>query len=222
MNYLAHAFPLIEHGADPYEVAGVATPDWLGVAARRVKCRSKHAEPFLTHPDPAWAAVARGIVRHHADDLWFHESRSFTELSLGFAKQLRETLAEATSMRPWFVGHILVEMLLDAELDRRQPGLLDAYYDCVANVDPERVTDAVERMCRHALPKLSTLIERFVEVRFIADYRTERGLMLRLNQVMGRVGLSPLPDSATMLMAEFREEVARRADDLLAAPAAAA
>lgn len=223
MNYLAHAKPLLDAGAaDPYEIAGVATPDWLGVAARRVKCRSKHAAPFRDADDSALASVARGVMRHHADDLWFHESRAFTELSLDFAKQLRGALGEATAMRPWFVGHILVEMLLDAELDRRQLGLLDRYYEAVSSVDGDCVRIAIERMTGQLAPRLPEFIEKFVAIRFLEDYREESGLLMRLNQVMGRVGLSELPASVLPVLARFRGQVASRASELLSPTAAAA
>ena len=221
MNFLAHAAPLLFGGeADPYEVAGVAVPDWLGVAARRVKCPSKHAAPCADHPDRPRAGVARGVMRHHADDGWFHESRAFGELSLDFARRLRGELGDDSGMRPWFVGHILVEMLLDASLDRARPGLLDQYYSVVACVDPQRVGDAVQRMCGREVPRLPECVERFLSIGFLRDYRTDEGLLFRLNQVMRRVGLPALPPSVLPLLASFRAEVSDNRERLLSPPAA--
>lgn len=208
MNYLAHARHLLAADADPYEVAGVAVPDWLGVADRRTKCRSRDATRFQDDPDPRVAAIARGVVRHHADDAWFHESPAFGRLSLDFAKRFRVHLGEATSMRPWFLGHILVELLLDDELSTRRPDALERYYELVASVDAELVADTVRRMSGRDPGRLAEFIGRFVEAQFLRDYRDDARLTHRLSQVMQRVGLDPLPEAFVELLPECRAAVA--------------
>ena len=88
---------------------------------------------------PRVAALARGIAQHHADDAWFHSSAAFAELSWRFTAQLRDVLAPDEGMRPSFLGHILVEILLDAELIARRSDVLARYYDAldrIAAVDP--------------------------------------------------------------------------------------
>lgn len=219
MNYLAHAWSFLRDGsADPYELAGVAVPDWLCVAARRTKCRSRDATPHLESDDPRLAALARGVCRHHADDGWFHESPAFGGLSLGFAKTVRETLGESTSMRPWFLGHILVELLLDDELARREPGLLDWYYELMARADGAWVAAAIERMSGRDVGGLAHFVDRYVAVRFLADYRDDDSLVMRLNQVMKRVRLNDLPAEFTPLLREFRGAVAASFDSLITEP----
>lgn len=216
MNYLAHAWPLMQGGSpDPYELAGVAVPDWLSVAAKKTKCRSRDAAPHRGSSDPRLAALAQGVCRHHADDGWFHDSPAFGELSLGFAKTLRESLHEATSMRPWFLGHVLVELLLDDELAKRTPGLLDAYYEAIAEVDAERVAEGIHRMCGRDVGRLAHFVDRYVEMRFLADYRDDTRLTKRLNQVMSRVRLGELPEAFTELLPGFRREVAASFEALL-------
>ena len=197
MNYFAHALPLLEAGnTDPYELAGIAVPDWLSVAARKTKCRSKHAAPHTDSDDPQLAALARGIVQHHADDGWFHDSPAFGELSLRFAKRLRLAMGEQTSMRPWFLGHILVELLLDDALIRRDPGVLDHYYTLIAEADPEFIATSVAQMSGGDVGRMAEFIPKYTEMRFLADYGEDETLTLRLNQVMRRVGLDQLPPEA--------------------------
>src|SRR5579863_4782510 len=104
MNYFAHGFA---HVDDPWFLAGTAVPDWLNVSDRGVRVREKQAAPLVTDVDPRVAALARGIVQHHADDAWFHVTPVFAELSWSFASRLREVLAPDEGMRPSFLGHIL-------------------------------------------------------------------------------------------------------------------
>lgn len=216
MNYLAHAWQFLRQGtADPYELAGVAVPDWLGVAAKRTKCRSHQARQHLDSADARLAALARGVCQHHADDAWFHDSAAFGELSLAFAKRLRLAFGEATSMRPWFLGHILVELLLDDELARRQPGLLDRYYAKITEVDAAWVAAQIEAMAGRDVGRLAHFIERYAEVQFLRDYRDDERLTFRLGQVMQRVGLEPLPTEFLRLLPDCRADIAASFDRLM-------
>jgi hypothetical protein len=197
----------------------VATPDWLNVAARRTKCRTRHAEPFFNDPDPRVAGLARGVARHHADDAWFHESRAFTELSLGFSKQLRQAFGEASGMRPWFLGHILVELLLDDVLIAQQPARLEDYYAVIAELDGEFVAETIEQMTGRPVGELAKFIDRFGEIRFLADYADNDRLTFRLNQVLKRVGLAELPPAFPAQLPEMRRAVRERCHELTARPA---
>src|SRR5687768_7726430 len=111
MNYFAHGRRYVH---DAYFLSGTAVPDWLNVVDRRVRVRSKAAQQFVDDSDPQVAALARGIVQHHYDDQWFHQTRAFAELSLRFTLEIRELLQPDDGFRPSFLGHILVELLLDA------------------------------------------------------------------------------------------------------------
>jgi hypothetical protein len=221
MNYFAHAYPhLADETLDAYFLAGLATPDWLSVVARRSKCRTRHVEPWIEHADPRLAALARGIAQHHADDRWFHETRAFAELSLLFAKRIQQHCGDGGDMRPSFLGHILVELLLDAELIARDPRRLDRYYAAIDRVDAVQVAAWVEQMSGRPVDELALFIPRFVTLRFLADYANDGGLCFRVNQVLHRVGLPELPFSFGELLPSLRGTVAQNAQALMAASTA--
>ena len=213
MNFFAHA----QHCLDqPYELAGAAVPDWLTVLRpQRLRCRTRHAEPLLTDLDPRAADLAWGVVRHHDDDRWFHQTRAFAELSLEFSRRIRVATGDADGMRPSFVGHILVELLLDAELSVRNPAGLDQYYRSVESLDPNLIVDVVSRMTGRDASRLAAVIQRFLELRFLYDYAADEPLLFRLNQVMHRVRLPALPAGFAMLLPEARSDVRRLTDALM-------
>lgn len=212
MNYFAHGRKFLD---DPYFLAGTAVPDWLSVVDRKVRARSKLARPFVSDADPRIAAVAGGIVQHHHDDDWFHRSRAFAELSLQFTVLIRDLLTPDDGFRPSFLGHILVEILLDAVLIARDPGRLDAYYEALDQIDPQVVGDAVNRMATRSTALLAYFIPRFSSVRFLYDYLDDGTLLLRLNNVMRRVKLTPLPDAMIAFFPEARRLVEQRQFELL-------
>ena len=215
MNYFAHALDVLD---DPYLLAGTAVPDWLNVADRGVRVRSKHALPFVADGDPRLAAVARGIVRHLQDDAWFHETAAFHEMSWRFTALARDALPDDEGFRPSFLGHILVEILLDAVLIERHPDRLEAYYRQLAGLDPGVVQSAVNRMAPRSTERLAPLIPLFIGERFLWDYADDAKLWRRLNQVMRRVGLPLLPESFRDLLPEVRRQVAEREAELLSPP----
>jgi hypothetical protein len=212
MNYFAHGRRFTD---EPYFLAGTAVPDWLNVVARRVKVRSKHARPFVDDADTRVAALARGIEQHHVDDRWFHETRSFAELSWHFTTLIRDQLPADGGLRPSFLGHILVEILLDACLIARAPAELDAYYQALAAVDGRWLETAVARMATGHPESLGDFLPLFIRERFLWDYLDDGKLCYRLNQVMRRVGLPVLPESFGELLPEMRHSVGQRQQELL-------
>jgi hypothetical protein len=212
MNYLAHARAALD---DPYLLAGTAVPDWLNVADRGVRVRSRHAAARVDDPDPCVAAVARGIVRHHADDAWFHETAAFHELCWRFSALIRDVVPDDEGFRPSFLGHVLVEVLLDAALAEERPALLDEYYAALTELSPATVESAVNCMAPRTTARLAPLIPLFRAERFLCDYADDRRLWRRMNQVMRRVRLPQLPEEFCNILPQARAAVRARRAELL-------
>lgn len=215
MNYLAHGIRFLDA---PYLLAGTAVPDWLSVVDRKVRVRSPAAAQLLHDPDDATRQLAAGIVQHLDDDRWFHDSRVFAETNLQFAVELRDCLPGDEGFRPSFLGHIVIEILLDATLMQRDPASVDRYYEALGEVSAAKVQQVVNRIARVPTEELQWWIERFREVRFLYDYLDDDKLLFRLEQVMRRVGLPPLGQQLSSWLPSARAIVAERCDQLLAAP----
>jgi len=212
MNYLAHGYRFTD---EPYFLAGTAAPDWLSVIDRKMRLRSKRAAEFVAAADPALAALARGVVQHHHDDEWFHQTAAFNELNLMFAVEIRRVLPGDEGFRPSFLGHILVELLLDALLAEEEPGRLDNYYAALARIDPMSVQAAINHLATRTSDRVGMLIPRFHRERFLYDYGQDATLLVRLNHVMRRVQLPLVPDEIVDLFPAMRRRVRERRDELL-------
>ncbi len=212
MNYFAHGYRCLDR---PFQLAGTAVPDWLSVVDRRVRIRSATARNFLDSPDPHVADVAAGIVRHHADDAWFHRTRAFAELSWQFTVELRDRLPPDDGLRPSFLGHILVELLLDAVLIEAQPELLQRYYHSLEQLDAESIARIVNQIAPRPAAQLVHFIPVFSAERFLYDYAEDAKLLYRLNTVMRRVGLPVLPHALTAWFPAARQRVRQRWPELL-------
>jgi hypothetical protein len=212
MNYFSHALPFL---ADPYFVAGTAVPDWLSVVDRRVRIKAKHAAPLAELAAGETAAVARGVLQHFRDDAQFHRTRAFAESTLELSASIRRLTADDASFRPSFLAHVLVEVLLDWTLIEDHAAGLDAYYQALESLDLRVVAEAVNRMAAGGGDRLAPMIFLFCRERILCDYGWDDKLMVRMNQVMRRVGFCPLPAGVQEVFPAARQLVRRRQHELL-------
>ncbi|MBS0205838.1 MAG: hypothetical protein JSS49_23300 [Planctomycetes bacterium] len=214
MNYFAHA---LLHLDRPYFVAGTAVPDWLSVIDRRVRLRPRQLIPWLDSAAPIQSEIAAGAAQHLHDDGWFHATRGFVEVTGQLTLLFRRGLGADDKFNCGFLGHVGMELLLDAILMERHPAELERYYEVLASVNPAEIQAAVNRMARQPTDRLAWFVELFRQKQFLRDYFDDQRLLVRLNQVLERVKLSPLPATAEELLAAAREIVRQRVDDLLPA-----
>jgi hypothetical protein len=208
MNYLAHALHFLDR---PYFAAGTAVPDWLTVADRGARVRQKHAERLSQDPQPEAAALAGGVLQHVRDDRRFHAGRAFAGLALRLSAMARDALG----MQPAFLGHLLVEVLLDAALLAEDPARLEAYYRALEAVDALLVQQVVNRMTPRPTQRLAPMIGTFRREQILRDYLEDGRLLVRLDQVMRRVKLPSLDEGFRVLLPEARRLVESRKDELL-------
>jgi hypothetical protein len=212
MNYFAHGMRFVDR---PYFLVGTAIPDWMSVVDRRVRLRSKFVQPFAVETGTPESELAAGILQHLSDDGWFHKTSAFAIASAELTILFRDALPADEGHRPSFLGHILTEMLLDAALIDQQPDLLSRYYDAFANIDAGIVETAINQMVKVPTDRLHGFIPLFVRERFLTDYGDPARLLYRLNQVLRRVGLTPLPAGFDTVLVEARGVINRHRPGLL-------
>ena len=215
MNFLSHAIPYLDH---PLVAVCTGVPDFLSVVDRKIRARERMATAALDSDDDAVRDVATGILHHIRDDRWFHNTTVFVESNLQLAVGLRDLLPGDRGFRPMFVGHILIEILLDAFWIRDRPELIERYYHLVDDTSPELIQRCVNQITGKPTDRLVSAIRRYAEARFLYDYVDHRRLLMRLNQVMLRVGLAELPDSVLPWLQEASELVESRRVRFLTPP----
>lgn len=214
MNYLSHGYRFLEN---PLFLAGTAVPDWLSVVNRRVRARSRRVEAFQqVSDDTSELEIARGIMQHHKDDDRFHRSELFMTLEADLGKSFRRHMPDPYDHRPGFLGHIVVELMLDATLADNDSKLLDRFYSAMQDVPEELVQSTVNKIASRQTDRLAWFIDRFREERFLYDYATDDGMFVRLNQVLKRVKLPQMETHVVDVLAEARELLKVHASALLA------
>jgi len=199
----------------PYFLAGTALPDLLSVVDRRMRLRMKNIVPFVEDASSIESELACGIKQHLDDDHWFHSTQGFLEVSTDLSILFRDLFRNDDSARVGFLGHITTELLLDAVLIDQNPGLIDRYYAAFQEIDPIQTEQATNRMATRETDQLRAWLVLFHKEGFLRDYPDPQRMCLRLNQVMKRVKLQPLPEGTISVLKTGREIVEKRLDDLL-------
>ena len=212
MNCFTHALP---HLDDAYLAVGVCLPDWLSACDRKCRTREKHAIEFVGNSNSIVSTVAKGVIRHHRDDHWFHQTPMFNKLILEYAMELRQMFGNERTMRPSLVGHIVVELFLDAYLNQMNPGKLEYFYQQVAKVDAEQIQNALNLFATKPTDKLVNEIERFIRIRYLFDYDTDEGIIYWINKIFKRIKLDPLGPEILEWMPQARQRVYDNAGALL-------
>jgi len=189
MNFIAHfvvatrsrppASPL------PLYVMANALPDLLPLAAPRVRLRSAMVDmaPQQTQPDMAITAGARAHL--HTDEV-FHKTRAFA-LAAGEVGTLVDSAGFAgMRVRRFFLAHVLTELALDAYLIRREPGLLDTFYNACAEADTSRVMQWAEAATGRPLPILPHTLARFIQSQYLRHYAADAGVAEGFNRLCVR------------------------------------
>ena len=213
VNSFSHAFRFLDQ--QPYFAIGCALPDWLGAVDRRCRIRRNGASRQLENSDSLVAQLAGGVIQHIDDDRWFHSLATFTELNLKFAIELRDLLEGEPGFRPSFLGHIIIELILDGYLHESYPGRLELFYKMVEESDPVAVQNAVCLMATKPTEKLVRYFEIFLRERYLFDYTDDERLIYRINFVLKRVKLSPVGRDVLNWVPSCRRRVYEKAEELL-------
>jgi len=211
MNYLCHARDHLDHA---WGVAGTSLPDWLSAADRRSRVDPARAEAAAEEAG-LLGEVARAVLVHLHDDRWFHTTAVFDEVTQAITADIRAHFPGRPRLRASFFGHVMMEMLLDACLDEKRPGAMEAFYARVDELEASTLHEIAAVLCPRPPQRLGGLLPFFSRARFLFGYREDDGLVRRLDGLCGRIGLPPLPEGFVSVVPAARALVRARADDLL-------
>ena len=216
VNYLAHSLPFVfdDDPLTPWRVAGTSLPDWLRVIDKQARLRPEVLAHAPTH-DPRYLAMSVGARRHHDDDLRFHADANFDALSRAVAADIR---LRFPGQRASALGHVLVEMLLDAVLLQQHPQLLIRFYQHVDALDDAVVAAYARETTKRPIALAEMFLRRFRSSRFLALYATDEGLCDCLRGVWRRAGIGDLPPDFVDVVSAARASIAPLAASVLPAP----
>jgi len=224
LNFLAHAWVLPDGGGrhrfsgEPELVLGSALPDLLSAFDRRAPRLAGDAVPAL---EAAGASeLARGVRAHQVADACFHDLPAFREACSALRPVAGRLNAAGEKVRGFFLAHIVLEVLLDAVLLERELDLALHFYGSLEQADVAAAVRATSEAAGSPRDErgFARFATRFVEARFLEDYREDAGATKRVARVLERARQPLGPRGEALLLDEIpgaRTIVRERADSLL-------
>lgn len=184
MNFLSHYY-FERYSRNPDLVLGCVLPDLIKNADRNVNVLpQKHEDRFGNNPK--LQSIYRGWIRHVETDRYFHNSPFF----YNHTHQLKVLLAptvEGTLIRPSFLSHIALELLLDHLLLHNNWVHESGFYECLAAADRE-TTDRFLKLCD--VPDTAfffTYFNGFMRAQYIQSYRQFDQITLAIINICRRL-----------------------------------
>ena len=192
MNFLSHFY--FDRDTDNcYLILGTVLPDLLKNADKTIII---HPEK-LDHPDPSVNAIIKGWKKHLEVDRYFHSSEFFLSHSHLLKKQLLPVI-EGSPVKPFFLGHIALELILDNLLLTTKKVTADGFYghldDCSVPVVDEFLTFAGVKNTA----VFFKYYDDFKRSRYLYTYSETREIAYALRRICMRIWKNPFtPESET-------------------------
>ena len=184
MNFLSH-FYFDRLNTDANVVMGVVLPDLIKNASKEANLYPQKNE-FLFLGNSDEEGLLAGWKRHLAVDLFFHSSDFFLQKTTEL-KQLIIPVVENTPVRPSFLAHIGLELLLDHLLIEHNLIQVNHFYDKLAAVKKESLSDFLEH-CKLKNPEIFfKFLEQFISSKYLLSYQKLENISYALNRICMRL-----------------------------------
>ncbi len=191
MNFLSH-FYFDRHNNDPNLVLGTVLPDLVKNARKDWNLHpEKNANLFTRESE---LSILKGWKRHLAVDRHFHNSGFFIRHT-GAIRLLVAPLLESSPVRPSFLAHIALELMLDGLL--LTDSIIDAedLYTNLKRSDRAALSNFLLLNRMDDLPHFFGFFDKFLEISYLNSYRDAHNIMYALNRICMRVWPDPLNET---------------------------
>ncbi len=197
MNFLSH-FYFDSHNTDSYHVTGTVLPDLLKNADKTCNI---HPEKFERHEHPFVDSLLDGWKRHLEVDRYFHNSGFFKHHSHQLKKALKPA-TEDSPVKPFFLGHIALELLLDNLLITTNKISVDAFYAHLEATKQEHLHSFLT-YCRFSDPAVFfKFFTDFKKHRYLTTYADAAQVAYALKRICMRVWQNPFTPAQEALMTD--------------------
>lgn len=208
MNFLSH-FYFERINTDENSVIGVVLPDFVKNAQKDSNLyplKEKH----LFETDPHQHAILKGWERHLEVDRIFHSSEFF-KTQTNALKQMILPILEDSPVKPFFLAHIGLELVLDHLLTIQGKVNIDTFYNHLTKSDKQAVNDFLQNCGVEDTTVFFKFLTSFISSRYLFSYQKIENISYALNRICMRLWQNPFTDNQLSLLTEkleiFKNEI---------------
>ncbi|MFD2337635.1 hypothetical protein ACFSNA_14655 [Pedobacter mendelii] len=184
MNFLSH-FYFDRFNNNSNVVMGVVLPDLVKNASKAANLYPQKNE-FLFIGNIDEESLLKGWKRHLAVDLVFHSSQFFLEKT-AVLKKLIIPVVENTPIRPSFLAHIGLELLLDHLLIEHNLIHVNHFYDKLSEVNKSSLRDFLEHCKLKNQEAFFKFLDQFISSKYLLSYQKLENISYALNRICMRL-----------------------------------
>jgi hypothetical protein len=167
MNFLSH-FYFERFATNPERIVGGLLPDLLKNADKTFVLKPRQYEDELLD-NPLLEQLYIGWNRHIEVDRLFHNSTYFFHHTHQLKLQIQSSL-QGLPIRPSFMAHIALELLLDHILTQQKAVSIDKFYAAMSQVNEDAVRKFLKINQLSDIPKFDKFYHQFIDWKYIYDY----------------------------------------------------
>ncbi|HEX7367908.1 MAG TPA: hypothetical protein VF273_12465 [Pelobium sp.] len=199
MNFLSHYY-FDKDKNSPYEVFGMLLPDLLKNADKSWTIHPEKKEQlFLKHPNQA--AILKGWKRHLLVDRIFHNSPYFKH----HQHQLKLSLSQAITsspVKPFFIGHIGIELLLDNLLITQKLLSVEKLFDQLKQVSEAEIELFLTFNQIPDQQKFLRYFDSFITNQYVYSYAEEEKITYAIKKICMRLWDNPFTAEQELAITE--------------------
>lgn len=203
MNFLSHYY-FDRYNTNSYEVLGSILPDLLKNADKTSNIFPEKNEDKFTQPYEL--AILKGWKKHLKVDKLFHNATFFLEHQHQIKLKIKDLL-ENTPIKPFFAGHIAIELILDHLLLKHQKIDATRLYKHLDNVSKHHLTAFLNLNSVKEQEKFFTFFEMFKKEQYLKSYEDVANISYALKRIFMRIWPNPLTtkqeDTLTQILIDY-------------------
>lgn len=185
MNFLSHYY-FDRTSTNCYHILGTVLPDLLKNADKSIIL---HPEK-LTHTDDRINSLISGWKKHLEVDRHYHSSAFFEHHSRAIKLQLLPAI-EGSPVKPFFLGHVAIELLLDNLLLTTGKITVNGFYDHLSSCDEEVIHQFLQFSGLRNTDVFLTFFEGFKRHRYLETYVDTAQVAYALKRICMRIWHHP-------------------------------
>ena len=202
MNFLSHYY-FERKNQDEYIVLGTVLPDLVKNAHKDWNFYPQKNEAIFIENDQLDSLLI-GWKRHLQVDLFFHSSDFFNKQTARLKQLLIPILADSP-VRPSFLAHIGVELVLDHLLVEHGKININSFYDHLNKVDEQILRDFLLKCGCSDDEIFFKFFNGFKSSRYLLSYQKLENISYALQRICMRLWVHPFNEITVTLLTEQLE-----------------
>lgn len=199
MNFLSHYY-FEKESLDENLIIGVILPDLVKNAHKDCNLYPQKNEHIFT-ADHNLNALLTGWKKHLEVDRLFHSSVFFAAQT-ALLKEIILPLLNQSKVRPSFLAHIGVELVLDHLLLVNHKVNVTAFYQQINAVNKNNLSNFLLKSGMANTDKFLNFLEKFTASEYLFNYQKLENIAYALNRICMRIWENPLTPAQISQLAE--------------------